>query len=461
MVPSTLIKLPYHAHSELIFECLKHLDWPVWLDSGYPHIKHGRYDILSANPYKKFITKGTVTSIITELKTELSYQNPFELIQNYIPDATEHHGLPFINGALGYFGYDMAWHLESLPEHKAKDLNLPDMAIGLYNWSIVVDHHQEKTTLGFTGKQQPFQSEIIEELLKPVPTYSKPKLNCGQYGSNFSKSSYLKAFDRIQKHIRNGDCYQVNLAQRFKMPQPAEAWPLYRWTRQDNPGQYGGFFDLGKQQVLSFSPERFLTVHDRQVLTSPIKGTRRKQTNSALDHQVQNDLINSEKDKAENLMIVDLMRNDLSKTCQLGSVKVKQLFELQSTASVHHLVSHIEGYLNENTSHLDLFRHCFPGGSITGAPKIRSMEIIEALEPHKRSAYTGSLGYFASHGDMDTNINIRTVVIEDKKLYCWAGGGIVADSNSDAEYQETFDKVNRLLTLFSKSKTLQSADTRQ
>ncbi|MGB0734127.1 MAG: aminodeoxychorismate synthase component I, partial [Pontibacterium sp.] len=258
-------------------------------------------------------------------------------------------------------------------------------------------------------------------------------------------SSVSGTVEKIDDYIRAGDCYQVNYAQRFSAPFEGDLWEAYLLLRASAPTPYAGYLECSQGSLLSLSPECFLTVKNRTVLTKPIKGTCPRGDNNTSDKALANQLLSSTKDRAENLMIVDLLRNDLSKECTLGSVKVPHLFALESYKNVHHLVSTIEGTLPESTSPLALLKSCFPGGSITGAPKIRAMEIIEELEPHRRSAYCGSLGYISFCGNMNTNITIRTLVGTLDKLYCWAGGGIVADSIIQHEYDETFTKVSNLL----------------
>ncbi len=261
------------------------------------------------------------------------------------------------------------------------------------------------------------------------------------------KAVYQQAFTRIKHYLAEGDSYQVNLAQRFSSPCQGNSWAAYLSLREINSAPFSAFLNLPKLQVLSSSPERFLKVTGNEVETKPIKGTRPRLANTADDQQQMAALSESKKDRAENVMIVDLLRNDISKNCREGSVKVPKLFEVESFATVHHLVSTVKGVLAEGQHALDLLRSCFPGGSITGAPKIRSMEIIEELEPHRRGVYCGSIAYIGFNGNMDSNIAIRTLVHSDNTIRFWAGGGIVNDSEMEAEYQESFDKAAALLNL--------------
>jgi para-aminobenzoate synthetase component 1 len=271
--------------------------------------------------------------------------------------------------------------------------------------------------------------------------------------SNMTRERYGRAFRRIHDYIRDGDCYQVNLAQRFAAEASGDAWLAYQALRIINPAPFSAFFSTPYVQVLSASPERFLKVEAGRVETRPIKGTRPRAGHPRLDAELAEALRSSEKDRAENVMIVDLLRNDLSKNCRLGSVKVPKLFDVESFATVHHLVSTVTGELQSGRDALDLLRGCFPGGSITGAPKLRAMQIIEELELNRRGVYCGAIGYVGFNGNMDLNIAIRTLVYSGGVIRCWAGGGIVADSRAEDEYQETFDKAAAMLKLLQQSAT--------
>ncbi|MGH8120115.1 MAG: aminodeoxychorismate synthase component I [Gammaproteobacteria bacterium] len=358
--------------------------------------------------------------------------------------------MPFCGGALGYFSYDLGRRIEIIPEIAANDIPAPDMAIGLYDWAVVVDHHQRRTWLaGYCKNARTL--EMWQELLQlfqmsssRLPVNFSPR---SPIVSNLDKAGYARAFDRIKHYIIEGDCYQVNLAQRFNIDVNGSPWDAYLRLRTVNPAPFAGYFNLPGTAVLCSSPERFLKVNNDQIETKPIKGTRRRSTFAYEDRALAVDLLESEKDRAENLMIVDLLRNDLGKNCVSGTVRVPKLFALESYTTVHHLVSTITGQLRPDRHALDLLRGCFPGGSITGAPKLRAMEIIEELEPHRRKIYCGSMGYVGFDGNMDCNITIRTLLYHAGKMYCWAGGGIVNDSVMEAEYQECFDKAAAMLYL--------------
>ena len=265
--------------------------------------------------------------------------------------------------------------------------------------------------------------------------------------SNMDKAFYTQAFNRIKQYLKDGDCYQVNLAQRFGARCEGDPWMAYQTLRELNAAPFSCYLNLPEVQILSSSPERFLKLTKGVVETKPIKGTRPRKQDDAEDRQQIKSLENSHKDRAENLMIVDLLRNDISKTCEKGSVKVPVIFDVESYATVHHLVSTVTGILADDQHALDLLKSCFPGGSITGAPKIRAMEIIEELEPNRRGVYCGAIGYIGFDGNMDTNIAIRTLVHSKNTIRFWAGGGIVNDSVMEEEYQESFDKAAAMLDL--------------
>ena len=260
-------------------------------------------------------------------------------------------------------------------------------------------------------------------------------------------TDYATKFSAVQQYLQAGDCYQINLAQRWQADYQGSEWQAFLKLDQQNQAPFSAFIRLDDIAVLSVSPERFLQVNDKQIETKPIKGTRPRSLDSKQDQANAVELVNAEKDQAENLMIVDLLRNDIGRVAKPGSVKVPKLFAIESFPAVHHLVSTITATLDDRFNAIDLLRASFPGGSITGAPKIRAMEIIEELEPHRRHIYCGSIGYISAHGVMDTSITIRTLAAYEGKLHAWAGGGIVADSQCEAEYQETFDKLAKILPI--------------
>ncbi|EEF80738.1 para-aminobenzoate synthase, component I [Methylophaga thiooxydans DMS010] len=359
--------------------------------------------------------------------------------------------LPFCGGAIGYFAYDLGRRIESLPAYALDAEGIPEMAVGIYDWAVITDHKLKRCWLasfGLDPHTHTIWPDLVEILSSVTPSEPASFTVDGKLTSNLTEAAYKQAFDKIKHYITEGDCYQVNLAKRFEVEASGDAWLAYQRLRSQNAAPFSAFFNPGNVSVMSSSPERLLQVQQDHVETKPIKGTRpRDLTNPDRDKQLAADLQESLKDRAENLMIVDLLRNDLGKVCKPGSINVPKPFALESFATVHHLVSTITGKLAADKTSVSLLRACFPGGSITGAPKLRAMEIIEELEPNRRGVYCGSLGYIGFDGNMDTNITIRTLVYNDNRLRFWAGGGIVADSEVESEHQEVHDKAAAMFRL--------------
>jgi para-aminobenzoate synthetase component 1 len=415
--------LPYLNDAASYFAALADLPCPAWLDSG----GMGRFDIITAAPQRS-LTSSSFTSVRDALGEHVS---PIE-------------NVPFAGGALGYWSYDLAC------EPTAHKDALPQMSLGIYDWALVLDH-QAQTARLVSHLRYPETAQRLPEILQRLQSGRSPTRDHfrvhGKISCNFSRSSYAQAFAAVQDYLQSGDCYQVNLAQRFSALATGDALPAYLQLRRISPAPYSAFLSLPQGQVLCASPERFIRVSNGQVETRPIKGTRPRAEDAERDRQLADELRCHPKDRAENLMIVDLLRNDLGKNCEIGSVCVPKLFEVESYARVHHLVSTVQGKLAAGRDALDMLEGCFPGGSITGAPKRRAMQIIEQLEPDPRGLYCGAIGYLGFDGNMDSNIVIRTLVYSKGKIHCWAGGGLVADSQCDAEYQETLDKASAMLDL--------------
>ncbi|MEJ2686290.1 MAG: aminodeoxychorismate synthase component I [Gammaproteobacteria bacterium] len=447
-----LVEIPYREDSSELFEAIAERPWAVFLDSGRPYDTQGRYDVLACDPMVTLTTRGAVTEIRSSAGAMLSPRDPFALLREQLgPPAPGIAGLPFCGGAIGYFAYDLARRLEPLPTIGRDAERIPQMAVGIYDWALVVDHRDRRSYLVSQNRDPGTASccGALQRLFSSPGRASQSRALriVGPVRSNMTFGDYGVAFRRIEHYIREGDCYQVNLAQRFSAPVEGDPWDAYRRLRRLNSAPFGAYLSTPWVQVLSASPERFLQVRGATVTTKPIKGTRPRSADPLTDRELARELCASAKDRAENLMIVDLLRNDIGRCCATGSVRVPKLFELESFATVHHLVSTVTGTLAAHRHALDLLRSCFPGGSITGAPKRRAMQIIEELEPHRRGVYCGAVGYVGFDGDMDTNIAIRTLVHSEGTARFWAGGGIVADSDLEAEYQETFDKAAALLNL--------------
>ena len=442
-------RIPYLADSALWYRALRHLPMPIWLDSGRPQSRYGRYDILSAAPIRHLETTGDITRIVqADGHFSESTDDPFALLQAQLPaPVLPLPGIPFCGGALGYFGYDLGRRLEKLPTQAVRDIELPDLFVGIYLWAIVQDHEQQQAWLVSLPEANNLDEilRIIEfhDLKQNLKSY-KFSFGINKFQREVNAKKYANSVERIQDYIRAGDCYQVNFAQRFSATYEGDPLIAYLTLRSVLPSPFSGFMELPGGAILSLSPERFIRIDgNRQVETQPIKGTIARGSDSLTDQANAAALLASEKDRAENLMIVDLLRNDLSKHCT--QVKVPALFSLQSFANVHHLVSTITAHMQPDVSALDVLRDCFPGGSITGAPKIRAMEIIDELEPVRRSVYCGSLGYIGADGQMDTSIAIRSLVCSQGQIHCWGGGGITADSDVEREYQESITKVQLLM----------------
>ncbi len=448
-------ELPYREDSAPLFEAVVDLPWAVFLDSGRHFLTQSRYDIIAAEPHTTLVTRGKLTEIRGDA-SELSREEPLALLRRQLaiePDAGCE--LPFCGGAIGYFSYDFARRYERLPALAEDTEKMPEMAVGLYDWAVVVDHLDRRSWLVGQGRD-PETDWKWDRLVARFSETGRERARVpfritAPLASNLSREDYAAAFRRVLDYINAGDCYQINLAQRFSAPASGDPWLAYQALRIINPAPYSAFLNTPYGTILSASPERFLRLEGDSVETRPIKGTRPRAGHPRLDAEMTAQLQASVKDRAENLMIVDLLRNDLSKNCELGSVKVPRLFEIESFATVHHLVSTVVGRLRRGRDAFDLLRGCFPGGSITGAPKLRAMQIIEELEPHRRGVYCGTIGYIGCDGNMDTNIAIRTLVYSGGAVRFWAGGGIVADSRLEDEYQETFDKAGAMLRLLQQS----------
>ncbi len=446
-----IVTLPYFPDSSKLFSVCVDKTWAVFLDSGYPGSHQGRYDIIAAEPACTLVTHGELTVITRNGQTLTSTENPFDLVKQQLDlfpnQETGIDDLPFNGGAIGYFSYDLVRRLETLDTTAEDAEHIAEMAVGIYEWAVIVDHQLQKSYLvGRCDLQK--QQDLIRQFSGLPPSHKDRAFKVvGEIRSNMDKGAYVHAFNRIKHYLKEGDSYQVNLAQRFVADCEGDPWTAYQILRKLNAAPFSCYLNLPEVQILSSSPERFLKVTEGVVETKPIKGTRPRKSDYAEDRQQIKNLEASDKDRAENLMIVDLLRNDISKTCKNGSVKVPMLFDVESYATVHHLVSTVTGILADNQHALDLLKSCFPGGSITGAPKIRAMEIIEELEPNRRGVYCGAIGYIGFNGNMDTNIAIRTLVCSENTIRFWAGGGIVNDSVVEEEYQESFDKAAAMLEL--------------
>jgi para-aminobenzoate synthetase component 1 len=454
-----VIDFPYQPDAESLFARIRQLPDPVWLDSGKPRSLQGRFDIISAAPTKILEShngRNTLTDSngVQSKSTDTPFALAEALWQELEPAPPALNSLPFSGGLLGYWGYTLGTALHRIPPASETRCNLPDLRLGVYTWALVLNHSTAKAQLIFHPQCAPGQRRDIRLLLEG----SGPEHNCPEhnhitdsftltsaFAPTSSQADHIRSVERIKDYIRAGDCYQVNLAQHFSAGYTGDTWHAYQQLRRALPSPFSAYLEWQGNAVMSLSPERFLKSSMGQVETKPIKGTMKRGETVEADNNNAVELINSAKNRAENLMIVDLLRNDLGKSCEPGSIRVPKLFALESFANVHHLVSTITGTLAKGESPFSLLEGAFPGGSITGAPKKRAMEIIEELEGCQRSLYCGSVGYVSTTGRMDTNIAIRTLLADGNALHCWGGGGIVAESDPQAEYQESLDKIQLLM----------------
>ncbi|MFT6051757.1 MAG: para-aminobenzoate synthetase component 1 [Halioglobus sp.] len=441
-----LEELRYAPDSCELFDRLRNLPGSVFFDSAYPHSNGGRYDIMTACPME------VDTPMLANNASEQQSKSYFadlahfhhEHFQGVQPAAQD---IPFCGGIMGYLEYDAGSGLNKLNPHRQPSDSPSPAFLQAYEWAVIQDHLLHRAVLVALPSVSPKRRSEIRRLLRQPRVNSTSTFSLSSpFVSNLSAHQYKSAFEQIHRYIQSGDCYQVNLAQRFSAPFEGSPWDAYRQLRAVAAAPFSAYITLPDGgTIMSLSPERFISVHGRHVETSPIKGTRPRQQDYKADRLEAQALINSKKDRAENLMIVDLLRNDLGRSCVPGTIHVDRLFELKSFPTVHHLVSTISGELRPERDVWQLLRDSFPGGSITGAPKRRAMEIISELEPHPRQVYCGSMVYVSADGRMDSNIAIRTLQCRDGVINCWGGGGIVADSQWALEYAETYDKVGKFL----------------
>ena len=444
------------------FEALAPQPFSFFLDSGMDAPKLGRYSFMGFDPFLIMRSRGDEITLIKDGVEEKQRGNPFDILEErlekYKIDNREL-PVPFIGGAVGYCSYDLCHFIEKLPYKAVDDLNLPECYLGFYDVIAAFDHLENKTYIVSTGfpeqeegeRRKRAEARLTEMrnmlLLSPPPHLAEESSpgNGIMLKANFSHEGYLEAVARAREYICAGDIFQVNLSQRFEAQLTLPPYELYKHLRRINPSPFASYLNFDGLNIAGASPERFLKIRGDMVETRPIKGTRPRGKTPEEDRARAADLLTSKKDRAENIMIVDLERNDLGRVCRYGSVKVTELAMLETYATVFHLTSTVVGQLRENKYLIDLLKATFPGGSITGAPKVRAMEIIDELEPTRRSVYTGSIGYLGFNGDIDLNIVIRTLIIKDGKAYFQVGGAIVYDSEPEAEYAETLDKGKALI----------------
>ncbi|RJP33461.1 MAG: aminodeoxychorismate synthase component I [Actinobacteria bacterium] len=442
---------------EAMFHSLAAKPYSCFLDSSLAMQRLGRYSFIGFDPHLVLTTRGSRCSWWRrDGGMRYTEENPFDALRSalheyYIVDGAG--GLPpFLGGGMGYLAYELGRYIEKLPGAAVDELGLPELCFAFYDRVLAHDYRGEKTWLAAVHPEDPgvVLEEARRELEAAPPDYPSPD-GAGEtrFVSNFTRDEYMEAVRKVKEYIYAGDIYQANLSQRFQAPLHEHPWMLYRRLRRLNAAPFAAYFNIVDGQVCSSSPERFLKGEGRKVETRPIKGTRRRSDDPDEDQHLAEELLASAKDRAELSMIVDLERNDLGRVCEYGSVEVEEHAVIEHYATVHHLVSTVVGDLHPDKDVVDLLRAGFPGGSITGAPKIRSMEIIDELEPTARSVYTGSIGYLGYNGKYDLNIAIRTIIVKGDTAYFQVGGGIVADSDPADEFQETLDKGKAIFAALS------------
>lgn len=443
--PVTLDMNPYE-----LLRCLEDRPYPVLLESGVEAGGLGRYSIVGADPHLCFTSNGEEYSLIHRKSTEQHAGDPLKALQKVLKRyASEFRGpLPFYGGAIGTFSYDLKCLLEQVPDTAQKDIAFPEIWLGFYHWAFVFDHAEGKLFMVVSEwKQEPEEcfKGVMAHIRDRMPLVREhvptPRITPPAFDINMTRENYLEAINHVRNYIRCGDIYQANFTQRFHCAMEGNAMELYGKMRKVNPAPFAAYIDTGEFQVVSASPERFTRLTDRTLETRPIKGTRPRGKTPEEDAKNRQELMESEKDQAELLMIVDLERNDLGKIAETGTVEVTELFKLETYATVFHLVATVKARLKEGLDITDCLRAAFPGGSITGAPKIRAMEIIDELEPTARNLYTGSIGYIGYNGDSDLNIVIRTILCKGEDAWFQVGGGIVWDSDPELEYEECMHKA--------------------
>lgn len=432
----SIFELPYSPSSEIYFKRLSDLPQKVWLDSGGLHKSHtnARFDILSAAPIEVMTNPNALA-----LEQRIA-SLPFTDLSDSLLQT-----LPFTGGAIGFARYESQHSHFNLPGKRAIA-----GVWGIFDWALIQDHLEQKCFALFLANWTHEDIQVRLALLnKQKGVEASPHYTTGPFIPESNADDYQQGFDKIQRYLHAGDCYQINFTQHFSAEFSGDAASAYCDLRKALPAPYSVYLELDKHPILSLSPEQFIHVTQQHAQTKPIKGTAPRGKNKQEDLALAEALLQSEKNRAENIMIVDLLRNDFGTSCTPGSVTVPALCELESFANVHHLVSTVSGQLNSHCSPMELFFRCFPGGSITGAPKKRAMEIIEELEQHERSIYCGSVAYRSTNNKMDSSIAIRTLEVSEHQIHCWGGGGIVADSKLEEEYAESIQKVRALMDALS------------
>jgi len=466
IIPSPLVEeLDTRLSAVAFFELFRREPFCFFLDSGMDPQKLGRYSFMGGNPFLLLSSRGENISTIRDGVESIEQGNPLDVLGRYLETYRLDSGIlpvPFTGGAVGYISYDICHFIEKLPKRAVDDLQLPECCFGFYDLVLAFDNLLGKAFIVSTGfpelddkrrlnrareRLQEFKARLASLLrcggeLAPKPPSVGEQISLR---SNFTRESYMEAVEQARQYIIDADIFEVNISQRFEAEIPITPWELYLRLRQINPAPFAAYLNFDEVTIVSASPERFIRCQKDWVETRPIKGTAPRGKTSREDRAKARELLSSIKDHAENMMIVDLERNDLGRVCRFGTVRVTELAILERYPTVYHLTSTVVGRLKEGKGRIELLKATLPGGSITGAPKIRAMEIIDELEPTRRSIYTGNIGYLGFNGNMDLSIVIRTFLIKGNRAYFQAGGAVVFDSQLEDEYQETLDKVQALI----------------
>ena len=450
------------------FDLFKDRPFSFFLDSGMDRRRLGRYSFMGSDPFLVMRSRGREITLSDAEGERAVDGDPFEVLGDLLRQhrlGSDPAALPFAGGAVGYLSYDLGHFVERLPSRAVDDLQLPECYLAFYGSVVAFDRLEGRAYVAANGFPEYGGNGVaqararLDELRRalagaPSSAANEGRLQPGARGpvglrSNFTHEGYVEAVQRVREYIQAGDIFQANISQRFEADMPLAPYELYSRLREINPAPFAGFLNFDGLAVVSASPERFLRVRGDQVETRPMKGTRPRGRDAAGDEALARELVNSAKDRAEHVMIVDLERNDLGRVCRYGTVRVSELAALEKYATVFHLTSTVEGRLRPGQGVVDLLRATFPGGSITGAPKVRAIEIIDEIEPTRRSVYTGAIGYLGFDGNLDLNIAIRTILVKDRRAFFQVGGGVIYDSEPEAEYIETLDKAQALIRALS------------
>ncbi|MCX7923715.1 MAG: aminodeoxychorismate synthase component I [Clostridia bacterium] len=456
-------KIEKQISVEDIYQTFINKPYCMILDSSLNKNKLGKYSVVVFDPFLVFKSKGMCMEIIRGTDMHRLWGNPFEelrkLLNKYKTDVISRE-VPFTSGCVGYLSYELCRLIEELPVVDKENAGISDMVMGFYNNALIIDHTTEDIYVSASSVGLPECTDMedrlkqrIESIKQCLEAYQNDpdelsissERNGEKLESYFTRKSYCEMVQKAREYIRNGDIFQVNLSQKFKTRIRRRPDEVYTKLRKISPAPFSAYLSIDDIKVISSSPERFIKIEGRTIETRPIKGTRPRGKTPEEDNALREELLSSKKDRAELTMIIDLERNDIGKVCKIGSVKVDKFIEIEEYATVFHLVSTITGDLEDGKDVVDCLMATFPGGSITGAPKVRAMEIIDELEPTRRDIYTGAIGYIDFSGNADFNIAIRTIIVKGNEAFYNVGGGIVWDSVPEKEYQETLDKGKALM----------------